>query len=338
MLPFHRHHRDKRQTVANLPLSASDFCSGAAPTTELSTDNPYWLACRKKLNECSNTGISPSTPCCITVVSPNYEFCGVSDGLFNNQCTEYIANLYTSTLSCATFGTNNGDDDDDITSDSSNRIPSQISPDLLFSETVGALVIALAISALVIAINPGLPLLNDALIPPGSPLPGSRFGGTIPFGTPASLLSLVPSRLIPISVFPPFVSPRTLEAESILFAEDPDILHLTVKRSIRKKYKWFQLPFVNFYQKLLKNFKCLRTRLFAIGNPNVIQSLRRRTSYIPQYKGKTNENINSLDDCIDGINEPLYGFRTNVTLLRNSPCILGLTCDIYSSSGKNDVT
>ena len=336
MLPFHRHHRDKRQTVANLPLSASDFCSGAAPTTELSTDNPYWLACRKKLNECSNTGISPSTPCCITVVSPNYEFCGVSDGLFNNQCTEYIANLYTSTLSCATFGTNNGDDD--ITSDSSNRIPSQIAPDLLFSETVGALVIALAISALVIAINPGLPLLNDALIPPGSPLPGSRFGGTIPFGTPASLLSLVPSRLIPISVFPPFVSPRTLEAESILFAEDPDILHLTVKRSIRKKYKWFQLPFVNFYQKLLTNFKCLRTRLFAIGNPNVIQSLRRRTSYIPQYKGKTNENINSLDDCIDGINEPLYGFRTNVTLLRNSPCILGLTCDIYSSSGKNDVT
>ncbi len=36
--------------------------------------------------------------------------------------------------------------------------------------------------------------------------------------------------------------------------------------------------------------------------------------------------INSLDDCIDGIEEPLYGFRTNVTLIDNEPCILGETC------------
>ena len=36
--------------------------------------------------------------------------------------------------------------------------------------------------------------------------------------------------------------------------------------------------------------------------------------------------INSLDDCIDGIEEPLYGFRANVTLVDKEPCILGETC------------
>ena len=36
--------------------------------------------------------------------------------------------------------------------------------------------------------------------------------------------------------------------------------------------------------------------------------------------------IDSLDDCIDGIEEPLYGFRVNVTLIDNEACILGETC------------
>ncbi len=38
------------------------------------------------------------------------------------------------------------------------------------------------------------------------------------------------------------------------------------------------------------------------------------------------EDINSLDDCIDGVEEPLYGFSVNVTLIQDDPCILGLTC------------
>ena len=31
-------------------------------------------------------------------------------------------------------------------------------------------------------------------------------------------------------------------------------------------------------------------------------------------------------DCFDDVEEPLYGFRTRVTLAENSPCILGVTC------------
>ena len=41
----------------------------------------------------------------------------------------------------------------------------------------------------------------------------------------------------------------------------------------------------------------------------------------------------SIDDCIEDIHEPLYGFRTKVTLLKDSPCNIGSTCDSLSLSG-----
>jgi hypothetical protein len=36
--------------------------------------------------------------------------------------------------------------------------------------------------------------------------------------------------------------------------------------------------------------------------------------------------VYSMDDCYDDMEEPLYGFRTKVTLAENSPCTLGTTC------------
>ena len=36
--------------------------------------------------------------------------------------------------------------------------------------------------------------------------------------------------------------------------------------------------------------------------------------------------VDSLDDCFDDLEEPTYGFRAKVTLVENSPCILGSTC------------
>ena len=33
-----------------------------------------------------------------------------------------------------------------------------------------------------------------------------------------------------------------------------------------------------------------------------------------------------MDDCFEDMHEPLYGFRTKVTLTENSPCELGVTC------------
>ncbi len=36
--------------------------------------------------------------------------------------------------------------------------------------------------------------------------------------------------------------------------------------------------------------------------------------------------VDSLDDCFDDLEEPTYGFRAKVSLVENSPCILGSTC------------
>ena len=195
------------------------------------------------------------------------------------------------------------------------------------------MIFAFALTAVVIVINPSLPLLTDEFVPPGNPLPGSRFGGASPLGTPASILSLLPSGLTPTAVFPPYSVPRTFGAESIIFAEDPEISQLG-KRSIWNSKRRIHLPFFsrikNLASKFMKNFKCLQTRLYALGHPYEIQYLRSRTAYSPKYY---DENINSIGDCIDGIQEPLYGFRTKVTLLKDSPCIMGSTCDSPSFSG-----
>ena len=107
MLPIHRYHRDKRQVVAELPLSADDFCSGEEPTTTFSISNTYFLACRLKLNDCfgSNGGIDASNPCCLSVVTTINAFCGETVDTFLGECLNYIVELYTSTLACGATDT-----------------------------------------------------------------------------------------------------------------------------------------------------------------------------------------------------------------------------------------
>ena len=72
-------------------------------------------------------------------------------------------------------------------------------------------------------------------------------------------------------------------------------------------------------------------RFFSFGNDAfclcVIQfSSRNRRIFQDEKKEKFNEIVNSLDDCIEGIEEPLYGFVTRVKFTENQPCTLGVTC------------
>ena len=345
IIPIHRHHRAKRQTAISIPVTAKEYCEGTAPSTTISTSNGWFFTCRARLNTCASASADfASNPCCITIVTGQTQYCGTSTSTFLTECLAFIVAQHSTTPSttiCAIYAASTAttsDSSSSSSSSSSSETTTRNEEETLFNETIGALVLALAISAVVIAINPSLPLMTDSLIPPGSPAPGSRSGGALPFGTTSSVIALVPPSLIPISAFPPFVTPRTFGAESIIFAEDPSILSLTVKRSIWKNHRRFKLPFVNIFKKLVNNFKCLRTRLTAFGRSNMIENMRRRTSYMPRYhfRRRMDDNINSIDDCIDGIEEPLYGFRTNITLLRDSPCILGYTCDNPSTSGREN--
>jgi hypothetical protein len=49
-------------------------------------------------------------------------------------------------------------------------------------------------------------------------------------------------------------------------------------------------------------------------------------SYYNENYLRHKREIDSLDDCFDDLEEPSYGFRVKVTLVENSPCILGSTC------------
>jgi hypothetical protein len=94
----------------------------------------------------------------------------------------------------------------------------------------------------------------------------------------------------------------------------------------------------HIFGKFDKNARCLRTRLYALTHQNKMNRLRymsqqysrpqRRRSFQDDFDNE----VNSLDDCIEGIEEPLYGFRTNVTLLQDSPCVLGVTCRNFALS------
>ena len=59
----------------------------------------------------------------------------------------------------------------------------------------------------------------------GSPCPGLPGGGAPPnnVGTGAVALSLVPPGLFAIAIFPPYATPRTVPAISVIFAENPAI-------------------------------------------------------------------------------------------------------------------
>ena len=81
----------------------------------------------------------------------------------------------------------------------------------------------------------------------GQPQPGAPGGGASPFAAPtlatgitpqqfALAISLVPIGLTPVAVFPPFETPRTIEAVAVIFSEEPETLRLK-KRSLARKVK-----------------------------------------------------------------------------------------------------
>jgi hypothetical protein len=166
---------------------------------------------------------------------------------------------------------------------------------------------------------------------------------------------LFPLGLTPVAVFPPFATPRTFPAEAVIFSEIPQIPGAPTVR-IRKKRSLLMDWFFNFFvqrrqysskknildvildivdtikyklKQLSRNGRCLRTRLYARSHPEEINELRRISRQYPTFEKSEYDDstVNSIDDCIEGIGEPLYGFVVNVTLVENQPCLLNETCE-----------
>jgi hypothetical protein len=71
---------------------------------------------------------------------------------------------------------------------------------------------------------PPTPLLTPQGIPSGNPLPGTPGGGAPPVASTlqaATAIGLALVGTVPVAIFPPYDSPRTVSAVSVIFAENP---------------------------------------------------------------------------------------------------------------------
>jgi hypothetical protein len=81
---------------------------------------------------------------------------------------------------------------------------------------------------------PPPPPVTPQGIPPGNPLPGTPGGGAPPVATTpeaATALGLAPPGTVPVALFPPYATPRTLPAITVIFAENPAITVAAARRS-----------------------------------------------------------------------------------------------------------
>jgi len=139
--------------------------------------------------------------------------------------------------------------------------------------------------------------LPEGLIPAGNPLPGEPGGGARPVGnTPDAqeAIALVPRGTIPVAVFPPYITTRTVSSVSVIFLETatPTLVN-------RRQGIWGGID------SLAKSYKCLKAKM-----------LRKKRS-------PDSTNYGAPAECQPDL---LYGFRSRVSIVENQSCILDVTC------------
>ena len=137
------------------------------------------------------------------------------------------------------------------------------------------------------------------LIPLTVPQPGEPGGGAPPSAGDEEVRGLVPRGLRPVSVFPPYLFPRTVPAKCVIWAEpDPplDLLEEPRKKLMGKK---------SFLEQV-KDF-------FGLDK------------LIPKPRGKYVRVVE-----VPAF-ERRYGFRCKVTLVDKQQCQVGVTCDEFGN-------
>ena len=179
-------------------------------------------------------------------------------------------------------------------------------------------------------LNPSpVKVLNS--VPTNVPQPGTPQGGALPFTAAATTLALVPLGLTPIATFPPFATPRAFPAEAVIYSEFSAAprrgkREINVGFSLQKNVSSNFWSFgSNFLRYLKKQFQCLPIRLSTSPTRATELRLKYPVNYANFEEDRTYKAEN-IADCIKGVGQPLYGFTVNVTILRDSPCIIGQTC------------
>jgi hypothetical protein len=113
-----------------------------------------------------------------------------------------------------------------------------------FEAAGNAAPVATAVVAGGMAFMPTMPIVNSQGVPPGNPSPGTPGGGAPPnVNTPNGIaaLALVPLGTLPVAIFPPYATPRTRPAVSVIFAESPEIISMN-RAMTRFKRSLFRRP------------------------------------------------------------------------------------------------
>ena len=113
--------------------------------------------------------------------------------------------------------------------------------------------IATAVVAGGMVFMPTMPIVNTQGVPPGNVSPGTPGGGAPPsVNTPNGIaaLALVPLGTLPVAIFPPYATPRTKDAVSVIFAENPEIISMNRVMTRFKRSLFRRAGFRNSQRKI----------------------------------------------------------------------------------------
>lgn len=221
---------------------------------------------------------------------------------------------------------------------------------VVINQPIGIPTPVLVAAAVYAAVGLGLALVPPAPPPPPppppppaaqpvpaqvtAPLPGAIGGGALPLlGLPfaATALALVPPGTTPVSIFPPYETPRTFAAVGVVFREGASFKR---RQDARPGFWQRWKPFWGRWHRSKRSLDWrkrvrrtwqgwlhgTKSRLSRFFSPR-----RHKSDYHDQYHHyqPTNNGVNS---DIDFEND-LFGFRIRVRLVDKQPCTLGVTCD-----------
>ena len=161
--------------------------------------------------------------------------------------------------------------------------------------------------------------VDPPIIPINVAQPGEPGGGALPAAN-ADAASLAPPGLRAVSVFPPYLFPRTVPAVCVIFLEPPKPKYPKHEYGygyehpkhppvpIRKPPVPFTTRLKNYFRSLKYRKRLLKKRDTGYGYPKTTKKPRVHLQEVISFERR-------------------YGFRCRVTLVDRQQCQLGISCD-----------
>lgn len=166
-------------------------------------------------------------------------------------------------------------------------------------------------------------LVDPPLVPINVAQPGLPGGGGTPARSPEAV-ALVPNGLRPVTVFPPYLFPRTVPAVCVIFLEPKGIYPPKPEPQYEHHYGYNKPPnkpqFTPIVQRVKSYFKSLKKTI-----KRRLDKSNKRVKRQDLFSRKPKAPRVHLVEVPSF--ERRYGFRCRVTLVDRQQCQLGVSCD-----------